>query len=111
MIYLLYQIALAAVIIIAGGVVGSGMSFILGITSSMLNIQIPFLVYFLLMEIPIIGVLLLFFAGPANKHTANDNTSGVATLIEIMKELPEELRSDVAFIFFDLEEVGLEKRS
>ena len=46
-------------------------------------------------------------AGPANKNTANDNTSGVATLMEIALSLPEEERKNVAFIFFDNEEKGL----
>jgi len=46
-------------------------------------------------------------AGPANKHTMNDNTSGVATLMEIALSLPAEHRSVVAFIFFDNEEKGL----
>lgn len=45
--------------------------------------------------------------GPANKHTANDNTSGVLTLIEIARALPAEERSKVAFVFFDNEEKGL----
>ena len=49
----------------------------------------------------------LFMKGPANKHTANDNTSGVITLIEIMQALPEEKRNEIAFVFFDLEEMGL----
>lgn len=48
----------------------------------------------------------LFF-GPANKHTANDNTSGVTALLDIMASLPEESRSKVCFVFFDLEEVGM----
>ncbi len=46
-------------------------------------------------------------AGPANKHTMNDNTSGVAALIEIALSLPEASRKHVAFIFFDNEEKGL----
>ena len=45
--------------------------------------------------------------GPANRHTANDNTSGVATLLEIALSLPMENRGKVAFIFFDNEEKGL----
>jgi Zn-dependent M28 family amino/carboxypeptidase len=45
--------------------------------------------------------------GPANKHTANDNTSGVITLMEIMQALPEEKKNEIAFVFFDLEEMGL----
>ena len=46
-------------------------------------------------------------AGPANRNTMNDNTSGVATLMEIALSLSEEERSKVAFIFFDNEEKGL----
>ncbi len=56
--------------------------------------------------------LLLFFVwwmmdGKANKHTANDNTSGVLTLVETALALPEELRDRVCFVFFDNEEKGL----
>ncbi len=47
------------------------------------------------------------YAGPANKHTVNDNTSGVLTLAEIAAALPQELRSSVCLIFFDNEEKGL----
>ena len=47
------------------------------------------------------------FFGITNKHTANDNTSGVTTLIDIMTSLPVENRQNVAFVFFDLEELGL----
>ncbi len=49
----------------------------------------------------------LLMAGPANKHTANDNTSGVITLLELMSALPSESRAGVAFVFFDMEETGL----
>ncbi len=46
-------------------------------------------------------------AGPANKHTVNDNTSGVLTLVEIAQALPAELRDRVCLVFFDNEEKGL----
>ena len=45
--------------------------------------------------------------GIANKHNANDNTSGVATLVSILEELPEEERKKVCIVFFDQEELGL----
>ena len=45
--------------------------------------------------------------GIANKHTANDNTSGVATLISILEDLPQEDRHKVCVVFFDQEELGL----
>ena len=47
------------------------------------------------------------YFGPANRSTANDNTSGVITLLEIAQALPEELRSQVCLVFFDNEEKGL----
>lgn len=49
--------------------------------------------------------LLLF--GPANRHTANDNTSGVLVLLETMLSLPPQARGRAAFVFFDNEEIGL----
>lgn len=54
----------------------------------------------------IFSFLALLFYGPANKHTANDNTSGTACLMEMMARLPEEERKHAAFIFFDQEEKG-----
>ena len=53
------------------------------------------------------GLLLLLIAGPANRHTANDNTSGVITLCELLTVLPESERRHAAFVFFDHEETGL----
>lgn len=49
----------------------------------------------------------LLMGGPANPWTANDNTSGVVTLVELYEAMPRELRSQVAFVFFDNEENGL----
>lgn len=58
-----------------------------------------------------IGIFCFFlwwmFFGKANRHTANDNTSGVVTLLEIAQILPPEDREKVCFIFFDNEEKGL----
>ena len=53
------------------------------------------------------GFLGLMIFGPANKHTANDNTSGVIVLCELLEVLPEPLRKKAAFVFFDHEETGL----
>lgn len=49
----------------------------------------------------------LMMMGPANKHTANDNTSGVITLLEIYDAMTEEERAKVCFVLFDNEESGL----
>lgn len=49
----------------------------------------------------------LMMVGPANKNNANDNTSGVVTVLKIAGSLPEELKESVCFVLFDLEEAGL----
>lgn len=53
------------------------------------------------------GMLALLVLGPPNKHTANDNTSGVITLCELLNAMTEDARSKAAFVFFDHEETGL----
>jgi len=59
---------------------------------------------------PVICFFAVFWmmgGGKANRHTANDNTSGVLTLLETALALPEEAREKVCFIFFDNEEKGM----
>ena len=53
------------------------------------------------------GLIWLMLAGPANQHNANDNTSGVITLLEIYEMLSPDERKQVAFLFFDNEEKGV----
>lgn len=53
------------------------------------------------------GFLMLIMFGPANRHNANDNTSGVAAVLTLMAAIPQEDRSKTAFILFDNEEKGL----
>lgn len=60
----------------------------------------------------ILDIILWFFIafllfGPANKHTANDNTSGVTVILDTINAMPPDLCENVAFILFDLEEAGL----
>lgn len=66
---------------------------------------------FLIGEVVFLGVLflvmILMMYGPANRNNANDNTSGVVTLLEILKSFPETRRDQVCFILFDMEESGL----
>lgn len=50
-------------------------------------------------------VLFLMLAGPANPHTANDNTSGVLLVLLAMQRLKE--KPNMAFVLFDNEEKGL----
>lgn len=47
------------------------------------------------------------FDGKANRHNANDNTSGVTVLLETALSLSQEQRGKVCFVFFDNEERGM----
>jgi len=51
--------------------------------------------------------LLMMLFGPANKHNSNDNTSGVVTVLEMMRSFPETQRDKACFVLFDMEEAGL----
>lgn len=53
------------------------------------------------------GFAYLIMFGKENKNTANDNTSGIITLCEIMLNMTNEELSAAAFVFFDNEELGL----
>lgn len=70
-------------------------------------ITADFLVHYLAGVAVCIAFIYLLMAGPANKHTANDNTSGVITLCEIYAKLTDEQKQKVALVFFDNEEIGL----
>ena len=52
------------------------------------------------------ATIALALEGPANRHTANDNTSGVLLLLWLMQELPNAIRQHAALVFFDNEEKG-----
>ncbi len=108
-IYLLYQIVLTLGIVVVATALcflaGVAIGLIIGFTGVSEDMIEPFL--------PLVGyacflaVFMLLLNGPANKHTANDNTSGVVTLLEIIAKMPEDKREGAAFVFFDLEESGL----
>ena len=53
-----------------------------------------------------VAMMWLQLNGFANKHNVNDNTSGVAALLETMARIPEENRAKAAFILFDNMEKG-----
>ena len=61
----------------------------------------------LIPSVVLFTLLILLFAGKPNKHTANDNTSGVITVLETIEALNEEQKENVAFVLFDNEENGL----
>lgn len=94
--YLLYQLGLVLLIGAAAIAVGVAAGLLFG--SGVVRWSI-LIVYF--------GLLALLIVGPANKNNANDNTSGVITLLEIARTMPENQRHKVCFVLFDLEEAGL----
>lgn len=53
----------------------------------------------------LLPLLVLMFFGVSNRHTANDNTSGVLLVLLLMARLKD--RPGVAFVLFDNEETGL----
>lgn len=60
----------------------------------------------MLMSFSLAGIVVgLMLFGPANPHTANDNTSGVAMVLLALHIFSG--RNDVAFVLFDNEEIGL----
>lgn len=61
----------------------------------------------LVTTVTVFGIPAAMLVGPANPSNANDNTSGVVTLLETARTLPENQRSKVCFVLFDLEEAGL----
>ena len=101
-IYILYQVIVSLIVYIIPFSIMFSSPYVLESTDSN--------VLYLLTLLGGYALLLLFtflmIAGPANKHTANDNTSGITLLCDIMTEMPTELRDKVAYIFFDLEEMG-----
>lgn len=93
--YLLYQFTLVLLL--------SAFVFAATVVLYLLEIQNYLLVTDILLWAIIAGIMF----GPANKHTANDNTSGVTTVLDIIQSLTPEDRNKAAFILFDLEESGL----
>ena len=108
-IYLLYQIVVTVAMLGVPAVIVTVLYSLLQRWDPVLlyNLTVDYNAPMLLWEILVVLAMFLLVAGPANKHTANDNTSGVTTLLDIMTTLPIEARSEVAFVFFDLEEMGL----
>ena len=95
-IFMLYQLILLGLFwVISIGITGLFTLFISGVFFK----TIANFVFLLL--------LLQIVFGFPNKHTANDNTSGVATLLCLMQTISTADRDKVAFVFFDNEEVGL----
>ena len=84
------------------------MTAILFLFNFLLNLlTADFWIHYCLTLVAYFGFFWLILAGPANRHNANDNTSGVITLCELLERFTPAQRDKVAFIFFDNEESGL----
>lgn len=91
-----YQMLQVGILVLLGVAVGVPLAVISG--DDYLGFLAGYAVY--------MGLLFLMIFGPANKHNVNDNTSGVAAILELMSRIPEENRAKTAFILFDNEEKG-----
>lgn len=95
--FILYQLAVVLLMLVPAVAVGIGVGML---TKDPALGKLAYGVFLLL------DIGLMMF-GPANKHNANDNTSGVVTVLEMARSMPHEQRNKVCFILFDLEEAGL----
>lgn len=98
LIYFLYQLLILIPFLLVMVLVDVLMLFLLPDTTAGL-----WMGYLVMMAL----LFLLLMGGPANQHTANDNTSGVITLVEIYTAMTPEQRKNTALVFFDHEESGL----
>lgn len=95
-IYLVYQLIIVAALF-----------FIAGFASWLVSEYVSPALGFPAFMVMYFGILALMMAGPANKHTANDNTSGVITVLNTMLSMTESQREKICFVLFDNEEMGL----
>lgn len=94
-VFLLYQIAISLLILIPC----FGLSALTAyFTSSLLLTELVLFATLFL-------VMWLFLGGKANPHTANDNTSGVVTVLTLADRLAD--RENLCFVLFDNEELGM----
>lgn len=96
-VYLLYQLLQVGLLLLAAAIPGC----IVGLLthSKEIGYLVGLAAYW--------ALLILMMRGPANPSNANDNTSGVVTVLETARTMPANQRHKVAFILFDLEEKGL----
>lgn len=95
--FLLYQIFIFLMLMLPALAVGGLVGYLLH------SFNIGYFLFVVLLWADIVLMLI----GPANSSNVNDNTSGVVTLLEIARSIPELHRKNVCFVLFDLEEAGL----
>lgn len=95
--FLLYQIFIFLMLMLPALAVGGLVGYLLH------SFDIGYFLFVVLLW----AAIVLMLIGPANSSNVNDNTSGVVTLLEIARSIPELHRKNVCFVLFDLEEAGL----
>lgn len=95
--FLLYQIFICLMLMLPALAVGGLVGYLLH------SFGIGYFLFVMLLW----AAIVLMLIGPANSSNVNDNTSGVVTLLEIARSIPELHRKNVCFVLFDLEEAGL----
>lgn len=95
--FLLYQIFICLMLMLPALAVGGLVGYLLH------SFDIGYFLFVVLLW----AAIVLMLIGPANSSNVNDNTSGVVTLLEIARSVPELHRKNVCFVLFDLEEAGL----
>lgn len=105
LVYILYQLVLSVLIIGLGVGLGVLAGVLVGALSGKWDVGA--MVGAIGAMIGMWTLIILMMFGPANKNNANDNTSGVASVLETMARIPEDKRGKVAFILFDNEEKGM----
>ena len=99
--YWLYQIGLVLLLLIPAVGAAFGAKALFRLDPSELSARMLMLGAYLVVYFALFALLL---RGPANRRNRNDNTSGTAAVMELMRTLGE--RPDVAFLLFDDEEKG-----
>ena len=89
---LLYQIFICVMLMLPALAVG-------GLVGYLLH---SFNIGYFLFVVLLWAAIVLMLIGPANSSNVNDNTSGVVTLLEIARSIPELHRKNVCFVLFDL---------
>lgn len=82
-----------------------GMAFVVGLIATILTGKSS--LGATVFVIALYALLFYMLFGYRNKHTANDNTSGVIAITKILEQLSAEEREKVCVVYFDNEEKGL----
>ncbi len=91
----------SVLIVIPMFVIMFGLSFFLA------KLNLPFYLILIISYAVLFVFFYLLMAGKANKHNANDNTSGIILLIEMYNAMTDIQKQKTALVFFDNEELGL----